>query len=122
MASHLLTQGKKAFGASDRTAAGMCLYRHGKLACAAGCLISDEFYKPQLEGMAANAAPVMEAISRSGWDPRTPSGWLFIDAMQAIHDNCKPCDWASRLRVLAVEYNLDSAVVHNHKTLAGGAG
>ena len=46
--SHMKRQGRKSLDEShpvDR----MCMYRHGELKCAAGCLIDDEDYDPSME-------------------------------------------------------------------------
>jgi hypothetical protein len=92
---HLLTQGKKSV---DET--GNCVYRHpdGVLKCAAGALIPDSVYKPEMEGHKWDALvfnydfPYKKYVS-------------LIGALQRVHDCEPPESWQGFLD--DIEGNLD---------------
>ncbi len=91
---HLLTQNQKSY-----TSHGGCLYRGpDNLKCAAGCLISDEEYRPEWE--------------QNGWDVLVEGGQVpdahyeLIRALQGVHDSCMVEDWPSFLKTLASENGL----------------
>ena len=49
VATHLFTQGKPARNRDFSDPGPHCRYRLGELSCAAGCLIPDEIYTPEME-------------------------------------------------------------------------
>ncbi len=91
VAEHLLTQNKKSIGLN-----GGCCYRgENGLTCAAGCLIPDDKYSPQME--------------RQPWGDICVSRWNFslITDLQITHDRFAPKDWKNELKNLAIRYNLE---------------
>jgi hypothetical protein len=118
VASHLLKQNKRAATYDGR---GACRYRTDDgLMCAAGCLIPDELYdKVGMEGLAVHsmlrATPAL--CSHLGL-PSEPSELMnderleLLTALQGIHDGCEPEYWPYRLRHIAYDHHLDTAVLH----------
>ena len=97
ISTHLLRQKSRSELYTEKT----CAYRSedGK-ACAIGCLIPIEDYKPEYE--------------RSGWAqllddyedlPRRHENFLSI--LQSIHDAYDPSDWSNKLRFIAESNQLD---------------
>jgi hypothetical protein len=83
---------------------GACRYRgHGGLRCAIGALIDDAHYSKELEGHAASAEPVTDALRLSGV---TRVSRNFLDELQEVHDGSEPLTWRSRLQTLAIEEGL----------------
>ncbi len=80
----------------------MCAYRGngGTLACAAGCLITDDRYTSDMEGygidLLSNAAklPTVKYFTELGYNKR------MISALQTIHDNNPPEKWKRKLEIL----------------------
>lgn len=90
--THLLTQMEQSTNAE-----GACMYRGDNgLKCAAGCLIKDEFYKPEFENISSSSALLHFAISQSIGDYGTTADTM-IGILQGLHDNKKPKDWADHL-------------------------
>lgn len=95
---HLLTQGKP----SKSKQAGGCAYRGDDgLMCAVGCLISDDEYEPDMEGVTINAAQVLTVFS---W--AEPSTISLLESLQGVHDNWEPACWREELEALAKSYGL----------------
>lgn len=108
---HLLTQNKNCGITLDQSFVGekpdlICKYRQGTLKCAAGCLISDEEYKPDME------SKIWYRIIASGLAPITHKE--LISELQLVHDNYKPKEWFEQLqRVASLFYlNLNSITTH----------
>jgi hypothetical protein len=89
---HLLKQ-KQACRTDDT-----CLYKNGKLKCAAGCLISDEEYKPEFENNDWTGLIDKFKI--------TPCHEDLIMSLQAVHDEEHPDDWKKCLEQVAEKYQL----------------
>jgi hypothetical protein len=94
VAKHLIKQKKKS---KDFT--GNCRYRYGELCCAAGVLIPEEEYKPEMEG--------------KGWLSMARKGFVsgenkfFVNQLQRMHDNvCVPL-WRSELIKFAKQHKLN---------------
>jgi len=104
---HLLTQNAKAVDPSrvaEAPAGSMfCCYRSpdGKM-CAAGCLIKDEFYSPDLEGKAVTYHMVASALRYSGVISPT-----FVVELQYIHDHEDEATWGQKLSEFAKIYGLN---------------
>jgi hypothetical protein len=92
-------------------------------ACAVGCLMPDELYKPSWEGIRIS---ILAGLMR--WLPRC--GVLSVVLMehesllaqlQILHDHGRPNAWAQGLRAIAGVYRLSDRVVleHEHKAGAG---
>jgi hypothetical protein len=91
--NHLLTQGVKC--ESDDT----CLYRgENNLKCAAGCLIADHQYMPEME------ENNWETLVEKGIVPSAHSD--LIEALQKVHDTCTVGTWSNYLWEVAREFNL----------------
>jgi len=88
---HLLTQREQSSVLVMRGADESidCYYRYGPLKCAAGCLIADDEYRPDMENVAWGG------IVRSGWAPGHHK--TLIEHLQVIHDNYPPASWPYRI-------------------------
>lgn len=101
----LIAQGGPSLGGERN---GTCLYRapDGRR-CAAGLLMSDEFYRPELETKTVDDARVWDALLASGVDPDLRG---LVESLQRVHDGYVPSEdgpWdayvARRCRVLEEE-------------------
>lgn len=97
---HMLTQNRQ----SKNHEVGGCFYRHGDLKCAAGCLISDDEYKPEMDTMETGTTWV--ELVDNDLVPTTPHDDL-IGRLQDIHDSYLPVDWPVRLNNLAKTHHLE---------------
>lgn len=95
---HLRTQGGKAdvwdHGRQDYT----CYYRLGTLKCAAGCLIPDELYKPEMEHQG-----ILKVDKE--YNLNLPD-IAIVFRMQSIHDNCDVSTWEYHFEKTAKEFGL----------------
>lgn len=100
---HLLTQMAVSTISNGRTE--QCAYRGGVgRMCAAGCLITDESYQPQIEGQLVGSPAVNDALTRSG----VPVSALeLVRRMQSIHDGLAPTRWMEKLNKLAEDHGLE---------------
>lgn len=119
VAKHLLTQNQKSQGdlgeeakqysGAQHSLTGklFCLYRDAAgCSCAIGCLIPDDKYAPDLEGLPISSSPrVQEAadIATAELD--------LARALQRIHDNCDVSAWRYELFKVAKRFCLNPAVV-----------
>lgn len=92
--SRLLRQGRR-----SESGLGMCQYRGpGGLKCAAGWLISDEFYHPCMEGKSwlglVERFNVIDEHSQ------------LIAELQFVHDESEPEDWVEDFNKVAQEFSL----------------
>lgn len=94
VATHLLKQMEPA----EDPVTGACLYRYGDLKCAAGCLISDEEYIPEMMGS-------WKCLVESGLAPITRHNHLITE-LQVLHDRDDPAIWADLLRTMAHKHGL----------------
>lgn len=92
VALHLLRQGEK-----SETMAGGCRYRarlrDRTLRCAAGCLISDDGYDPEMEGIDWGALVAAHKVPTAHF--------ALISALQKLHDDTEVATWATNLALLA---------------------
>ena len=103
--THLLTQMKQ----SKSSPNGICAYR-GKngLKCAAGCLIADDEYTPEMD----NPNPLPNVKVDSNWASQVANGLFphdhcdLVMKLQRLHDNNYVCDWEERLKLLAKKEGL----------------
>lgn len=109
--NHLLLQGKRSTMFAGPGYTGyMCRYRSTQgtetLMCAVGCLIKDEHYSTDLEGLLVIEAIVLDALAASGiiLDPVTLE---LLQDLQRLHDNNNPDAWTDELKVIAKTHNLD---------------
>ena len=107
-AKHLLTQRVR----SVDPVTGSCRYRgsQGRM-CAIGPMIPDEKYSPDMEGRGVGSCDVWNAMGLDSGD----RGNLMTLAhkLQDIHDASAPTAWPYMLLTLALEYNLNTAMVHH---------
>jgi len=97
--THLLTQNSKSLDGSDH---GSCAYQNndGKQ-CAIGVLIDSENYWPELEGKAADAVEVIEAVEKSLDTHITRPDRDLLCKLQDIHDYSTVDSWREELEELA---------------------
>lgn len=97
----LRAQGRKSVDAH-----GGCMYRGPNgLKCAAGHLIPDSLYSPEMEHkIASNHTKMLIELGHDPW---------FVNALQAAHDNAESDDFVNRFlaraRLLALKYGLSDA-------------
>ena len=98
VAKHLLKQNMKSEGC------GACLYRGpSKLKCAAGCLISDSEYSPEME------TKDWDLLIIKGVVPEKHS--KLIIQLQYIHDINTPLEWREKLIELADKLKFSKKVL-----------
>jgi hypothetical protein len=95
---HLRAQGGKAQVWDEVKQNYMCYYRLGDLKCAAGCIIPDEFYMPDMEHK--RILRVDEEFSLNLPDI------MLVERMQGIHDNCPVPEWEAKFEEVAKEFGL----------------
>ncbi len=106
--NHLLAQNGRAFNGDN------CAYRgEGGTKCAVGCLIADEHYNPECEGIAVYDALInpispkrsdlCKALNASGV-PANASTAKLLAELQLLHDNGNVQEW---------RYALDGIAGHN---------
>lgn len=104
VATHLLTQGKRS--ESGNCDQNTCLYVHGNLKCAAGCLIADDEYDTDMEGDSVRS--VVLRFNNSKDLPRPAERALgLIQDLQQMHDKSEPGYWREELAALALNYGLE---------------
>lgn len=100
--ARLRAQGEKSEGACTRLNLepyGGCLYRGPRgLKCAAGHLIPDAFYDPDMEGRGVAKIPYFLDWSKEARQ--------LVDRLQVIHDNHAVCDWEMSFAELAEDFGL----------------
>jgi hypothetical protein len=100
VAVHLLTQMKK----SEEFRFGQCVYRsRDGLKCAAGCLIGDDEYKEEMEGITWYKLIEIKKVPESHSD--------LIRKLQILHDNFQPESWRNMLTNFAKDNNLSINVI-----------
>lgn len=103
VAKHMLTQGVRSSGTiieTDGAESKGCKYRGDNgLMCAAGCLIADDEYNPEMENK------MWEAMVRHGFAP--PAHKDLIKYLQEVHDTSDAESWRKLLRNIAEMFNLE---------------
>lgn len=95
---HLLKQKARSEGG------GYCQYRGpGGLMCAAGCLIADHEYTPEMDDFAKGSD--WAALVEDDIIPTNAHKKLII-ALQQLHDTKEPHNWEDELRMFAVKNKL----------------
>lgn len=117
VALHLMKQNERCVS-DDCTKDGEvypCAYRGPRgLSCAVGCLIPDDKYNPNLEGLCA-----AEMMNKIGGGTAGAFGFklspshfdeaMLIDMLQElqnIHDSYEPFEWPDRLCVIATRFDI----------------
>jgi len=105
-AKHLLTQRTRSVSEDGN----YCNYRgpQGRM-CAIGPMIPDEKYSPDMEGWEVGNGVVWNAMGLDS-DDRGDLETL-ARKLQHIHDALAPTAWPYKLLDLALEYNLNTAMV-----------
>lgn len=120
VATHLFTQGEKAVEmlrtSPERDPEPYCRYRMKKggktLTCAAGCLIPDEVYKPDMENWRIHML-----TGYKGFPDYLKDNLGMLRRLQGLHDTGDNCIWETsasmraRLAGLAFEYHLNTDVL-----------
>lgn len=108
VSAHLLKQNQQCKTLVD----DQCAYRGGEsggLKCAAGCLIADEEYKPDMD----RAGYVNNVSYGSDWNGLVKRGLVpehlhsnFIMELQNVHDSFNPDEWKHKLNNVANSHGL----------------
>lgn len=107
VSAHLLKQGQRSLNEDGR-----CRYRGvNGLMCAAGCLIADSEYSPDMDANQIGGMPWSQLIDG---DYTTDDHSRLIGQLQDIHDHTLPMFWVLDLAKLAIEHNLNTGVVSAH--------
>jgi len=101
VATHLLNQDARSMLNSK------CLYRFGKLKCAAGCLIGEDEYNENFESVNWGG------LVRNCQVP--PEHEELISDLQSLHDSVFLGAWPYRLRGVARDHGLNVNVVETFK-------
>lgn len=117
VARHLLTQMKQSMVLDANDPRSRCRYRGPNgLKCAIGCLIPDEKYSEELEGLAvpdpefsAELSPQTEKLLKVAGLTKKQCGLASI--LQALHDNIDPADWRDELTKIAQSFELKTAAI-----------
>lgn len=85
---------------------GGCAYRaESGLKCAVGCLITDEFYEPIIEGMPImNDGPVLKCLEKSLGYSLTRSETKMLMSLQTMHDCTPLAKWEHVLQKMEKKY------------------
>lgn len=98
VARHMLTQNARS------TNGAVCKYREGGLKCAAGCLIGENEYLPELENKSWSVLQGRGKVPKEHAD--------LICELQRVHDGrIDVFNWPLHLRQLAKNENLSAVVV-----------
>lgn len=101
--THLRKQGRRATNPCTRK----CVYHAPDgTRCAAGSLIIDEHYYPDLEGRALTSAPVELALIESGLTSEQVHSELLGDLLHC-HDENIPEDWEASFAYIAKRAGLN---------------
>jgi hypothetical protein len=98
---HLLKQNKRSKDADNET----CMYRGiGGLKCAAGVLVSDEEYKPLMEGKPFSVLVDLGFLKHS-------QQVGLVSRLQGVHDDYEPYKWPAQLEIVAHRFGLNHDIV-----------
>lgn len=112
VARHLHKQGKRAgkYDNDSRDEADFrCLYRGPEgTKCAVGCLIPDELYDPNIEGL--SVSDIKDVLLKAGI-----GAFALLGQLQNVHDTAwsweQPGGLCNRLTAVAKDYGLNAAVI-----------
>lgn len=105
--NHLRQQGKRAYNDSEQ----MCMYRGPDgTKCAAGVFITDEEYRPDLEGKTITALITSGPFSDKYYLPKLAAligeHQELVSALQSVHDQVAVEHWEDQLREVADQFRL----------------
>ena len=100
VSEHLLDQNDRAL-----SVAGLyCVYRSNSgLKCAVGCLIEDQFYSKELEGLDVRTDVIENVLKLSGV-PITEEVLKLLEELQKVHDYVKPEGWVEALAKVKTDF------------------
>jgi hypothetical protein len=109
---HLRNQGEPAL-ANDN----LCRYRNGiGHSCAAGCLIKDSLYDPNIENKSVIDSEVYDALDASGINMNDADIAGLMKELQVAHDSTRSHDWLNeqeaRWQSLARSFHLVVPPIH----------
>ncbi|AND75149.1 hypothetical protein pf16_226 [Pseudomonas phage pf16] len=111
VAAHLLHQNAKAQKVREGTTINDCMYRgENGTKCAAGCLIADDEYKPEMDKEDAVRGTSWPSLITRKLVPSTPHDRL-IRALQHVHDDHEPINFKRELHRTAEEFGLNTDVL-----------
>lgn len=104
VANHLIKQGQRSRIVTENDNGQQCLYRGpNNMMCAAGCLIEDQYYDKNYEGVSVGDSRVQIALIMSGVDGlHLP----MVRELQVIHDQVPVFEWPRALQELAAKHDL----------------
>jgi hypothetical protein len=107
--AHLLTQGQRS------EVNQVCKYRYNGLMCAVGCLIDDEHYSTDIEGMCAHSLPytIIESIFKDNDKDNIEIGTNMLSDLQDMHDMSSIYNWRSHLNKIAYQYNVKTCQTYS---------
>jgi hypothetical protein len=111
VAHHLLKQNQKCvFKSIGGQGSDTCLYRHGGLACAAGCLFTDDQYSEDYD----DGYSWTDLVDKY----KLPDDHCeLIMQLQGIHDDHVPPEWPDQLSFMARAFGLRDSIPHIQITL-----
>jgi hypothetical protein len=110
VARHLLTQGCKSYGDYEY---GLSMYRNlDGMKCAVGALIPDDMYDLGIEGLRADKPAISRILLKLGHNV------ALCRELQIIHDHFCTMEWHDKLRLLAEQHGLNTAVLESTKSKA----
>lgn len=77
-----------------------CLYRDGDRKCAAGCLIPDDKYRPDMEGKSVYQTPVCQVLHELRHNIE------LVADLQTVHDRYDIFDWEINFKDIANKWML----------------
>ena len=101
--THLLNQGAQAVTEVVSDGINLCQYHaESGLKCAIGCLITDEVYRPSMEGADLTDRELWDALLDSGVDMggKTLS---ILQKLQNVHDSNDPSDWSRAIDTVEMQ-------------------
>ncbi len=125
VAKHLLAQNKQSRrDTCYTTMTSACLYRTpGGLKCAVGCLIDDEHYDQNCEGVSVSklvatgpkVITLRESLERSGVDIHNEDTQELLRQLQILHDQNEPQTWGNGLLAVAAKLGLAFRVSYGNE-------
>jgi hypothetical protein len=114
--THLRMQGRKSIDpfliTKESEVGAGCFYRGPDgLKCAAGCLITDEEYRPWMEGYAINCIINNHTPYHMGETPRSLMERLqdrerIVAELQQCHDHFSPEEWETHFQQIAIRFGI----------------
>jgi hypothetical protein len=104
---HLLTQNERALMGSECRYRGESKKHPGKTtSCAVGCLITDDLYNYNLEGLSVSTKGIsirlLQSLFFSGVDVNNPFIISLLSNLQTIHDSYEPEKWELKLHDMEI--------------------